>query len=198
VQGPNWAQQLSTTLGYTVTAGEPYYFAGCTTAQCVFPGAQIPTTAFSAPSTNLLQFIPPANSVDSSGNSLFSPSAAPSRLSDDKASGRVDYNSKLGLLSGYYFYDSYLQSVPNIFLPGFGSNYSGRSQVADVGDSKTLGSSSVNELRVGATRLRYLIHAPTGGNGVTPASLGFQEGPDTLGISPSLPQYAHVPQYSLQ
>ncbi|MCU1308295.1 MAG: Oar protein, partial [Acidobacteriaceae bacterium] len=96
-----------------------------------------------------------------------------------------------------YFFDQYRQSVPNIFLPGFGSDFTGRSQVVNVGDSKTLGTASVTELRLGLTRLRYLIHKPTGGTGVTPASLGFQEGANTLGISPSLPQYAHVPNIHL-
>ena len=194
VQGPAWAQQLSNTLGYAVTEGENYYSPGCAnTATCVFPGAQVPTTAFSVPSGNLLQFIPPGNA----GDGVFSPVAAPIRLSDDKTSGRIDYNTHLGLLSGYYFFDRYRQSVPNIFLPGFGSDFTGRSQVVNIGDSKMLGTASVNELRFGLTRLRYLIHKPTGGNNVTPASLGFEEGPDTLGISPSLPQYAHVPNIHL-
>lgn len=193
VQGPAWAQDLSTTLGYTVTPGEPYFFSGCTTATCVFPGALIPNSAFTTPSKNLLQFVPPANS----GETDFSPTAAPTNLTDNKASGRVDYSSHLGLLTAYYFFDQYRQSVPNIFLPGFGSDFTGRSQVVNLGDSKTLGTSSVNDLRFGVTRLRFLIHKPTGGNDVTPASLGFEEGPTTLGISPSLPQYAHVPNIHL-
>ena len=38
VKGAAWAQTLATRLGYPVSAGEPYYFAGCTTtAACVFP-----------------------------------------------------------------------------------------------------------------------------------------------------------------
>lgn len=190
VQGPAWAQQLSTTLGYGVTEGEPYYVNGCAdTATCVFPGAQIPNSAFSVPSQNLLQFVPPGNA----GDGQFTPVAKPIRLTDNKTSGRIDYNTHLGMLTGYYFFDQYRQSVPNIFLPGFGSDFTGRSQVVDIGHTKTLGAASVNELRAGFTRLRYLIHKPTGGNDVTPASLGFEEGPDTLGISPSLPQYAHVP-----
>jgi hypothetical protein len=195
VQGPVWAQHLSDTLGYTVTDGENYYSPGCSnTATCVFPGAQIPTTAWTVPSQNLLQFIPPGNA----GDGVFVPIVAlPIRLSDNKTSGRVDYNTNLGLLSGYYFFDQYRQSVPNIFLPGFGSDFTGRSQVLNIGHSKTFGTASVNELRGGLTRLRYLIHKPTGGNDVTPASLGFEEGPDTLGISPSLPQYAHVPNIHL-
>ena len=190
VQGNAWAQQLSSTLGYAVTPGEPYFVAGCTTsAQCVFPNAQIPASAFTTPSTNLLKFVPPGNA----GDGEFSPQASPIRLRDDKASGRVDYNSHLGLLNGYYFFDRYLQNVPNAFLPGFGSDFYGRSQVVNIGDSKTLGPASVNELRLGFTRLRFLIHKPSGGTDVTPASLGFEQGADTLGISPSLPQYAHVP-----
>jgi len=193
VQGPAWAQQLSTTLGYAVTAGEPYYFTGCTSAQCVFPGAQIPTTAFTVPSTNLLQYVPPPNA----GEFSFLAVVPPTRLRDDKTSGRVDYNSHMGLLSAYYFFDQYRQSVPNVFLAGFGSDYTGRSQVVNIGNSKTLGPWSVNELRFGFTRLKFLIHKPTGGTGVTPRSLGFEEGPDTLGISPSLPQYAHVPNIHL-
>ncbi len=193
VQGTNWAQELTGRLGYTVTPGEPYFFAGCTTANCVFPGAQISSTAFTTPSTNLLKFVPPGNA----GDGEFSPQGSPTRLTDDKTSGRVDFNSHLGQLSAYYFFDRYRQSVPNVFLPGFGSDFTGRSQVVNIGDSKTLGSTSVNELRAGFTRIRYLIHKPTGGNNVTPQSLGFDEGPNTLGISPSLPQYAHVPNIHL-
>lgn len=194
VQGLAWAQALSNTLGYTVTQGENYYSPGCAdTATCVFPNAQIPTTAFSVPSTNLLQFIPPGNA----GDGVFSPVADPIRLSDNKTSGRVDYNSHLGQLTGYYFFDQFRQSTPNIFLPGFGSDNTGRSQIVEIGDSKALGNTSVNDLRVGFTRLRFLMHKPTGGDNVTPKSLGFEEGADTLGISPSLPQYAHVPNIHL-
>ena len=189
VQGAAWAQQLTNSLGYTVTANEPYFFTGCTTANCVFPGAQIPQAAFTVPSKNLLQFVPPGNA----GDGEFSPTAAPIRLNDDKTSGRLDFNSHYGQISGYYFFDQYRESVPNPFLPGFGSDFIGRSQVVNLGDSKNVGAASVNELRFGFTRIRYLIHKPTGGNDVTPASLGFEQGPDTLGISPSLPQYAHVP-----
>jgi len=194
VQGPVWAQDLSQTLGYAVTEGESYYSPGCTDkATCVFPGATVPAAAFSTPSKNLLQFIPPGNA----GDGVFSPVAEPIRLSDNKTSGRVDYDSHLGLLTGYYFFDQFRQSTPNIFLPGFGSDNTGRSQIVELGDTKTLGNASVNELRLAFTRLRFLMHKPTGGDNVTPKSLGFEQGPDTLGISPSLPQYAHVPNIHL-
>ena len=52
VTGSYWANQLSQKLGYAVTAGEPYYFAGCTSsAQCVLPNAVIPQSAWSAPAS---------------------------------------------------------------------------------------------------------------------------------------------------
>jgi hypothetical protein len=191
VQGPAWAQQLSTLAGYTVTQGEPYYFSGCTSATCVFPNAQIPSTMWTTPSKNLLGYIPPVSTV-TGGVSYFIPVASPTRLFDDKASGRADYNTAVGMLTGYYFYDQYNQVVPNPLLPGFGSQFRGRSQVVEIGDSKTLGNSSVNDARFGFTRLRYQIHAPLGGYTVTPASLGFPEGPNTLGISP-VNNYAHIP-----
>jgi hypothetical protein len=218
LQGNAWATDLGARLQYSVASGEPYYFTAstinpatinpatgegtpygvdCTSHDpvtgCVFPDAQIPAGAVTVPSKNLLQFVPPGNA----GDGLFSPVVAPIRLADNKASGRVDYNSQVGLLSGYYFFDQYRQSVPNLFLPGFGSDFTGRSQVVNLGNTKNLGPWSVNELRFGLTRLRFLIHKPTGGTEVTPKSLGFEEGPDTLGISPSLPQYAHVPNIHL-
>src|ERR1700744_1728833 len=64
VKGPYWAQQLSNNLGYSVTQGEPYYFAGCNSSNCVFPGAQIPASLITAPSKNLLAYVPPVNTTD--------------------------------------------------------------------------------------------------------------------------------------
>ena len=193
VQGPAWATQLSNELGKTVEQGEPYYFDGCTASTCVFPGAQIPKSAFSAPTQGLLPYIPPINVTNSSGY-FYSPVALPQRINDDKTSGRLDFDSRFGLLSAYYFFDQYHESSPNPLTPSFGSDNDGRTQVLNLADTKTLGNSSVNEFRFGFVRLNYTIHSPSGGEGITPASLGFEEGPDTLGISPSVPQYAHVPQ----
>jgi Carboxypeptidase regulatory-like domain len=195
VQGPAWAQALTSAAGYTVTQGEPYYFAGCTTsAQCVFPNAKIPTSLFTTPSKNLLTYVPPVNTTDASGNTFFTPNSLPQRLNDDKTSGRIDYNNaRLGRVTGYYFFDQFDQKIPNALLPGFGSEYTGKSQVVSIGDSRSFGSGSVNEARFGFTRLKFELHIPTGGEGVTPGTLGFAFGPDTLGISPSVPGYAHIP-----
>ena len=68
VSGPYWANLLSEKLGYVVRVDEPYYTAGCTVATCVFPGAVIPQSAWSAPARNLLQYVP----VPNASNGTFS------------------------------------------------------------------------------------------------------------------------------
>ena len=80
VKGPYWAQQLSSNLGYTVTQGEPYYFAGCNSSELrLSRRAKIPASVITVPSKNLLAYVPPANTTDG-GNTYFTPkqsSAAP-------------------------------------------------------------------------------------------------------------------------
>ena len=74
VSGPYWASQLSQKLGYGVTAGEPYYFPGCSNpAQCVLPNASIPSGAWSAPAANLLKYIPAPNSAAGSSTTTSAP-----------------------------------------------------------------------------------------------------------------------------
>lgn len=190
VQGANWASQLSQALGYTVSAGESYYVSGCTSsAQCVFPNAQIPASAFSAPSKNLLKYIPTPNGVNAAGQPIYNSAKIPTRLQDDKGSGRIDANTSFGLLTGYYFYDGNTLFNPNAVEPGFGNGSSGRDQVIDFGDTKTLGSTAVNEARISYTRLYEVVNQPFGGIGTgLLAQLGFTN------IVPSVPQFAGVPQ----
>jgi Carboxypeptidase regulatory-like domain len=190
VVGSKWASQLWQTLGYAVTAGENYYSSGCTSsAQCVFPNAQIPQSAFSGPSKNLLQYIPTPNGVNASGQPIYNSAKIPTQLQDDKGSSRLDANTSIGLLSGYYFYDGNTLFNPNPVEPGFGNGSSGRDQVIDFGDSKTLSSSSVNEARISYTRLYEVVNQPFGGIGSgLLTQLGFTN------IVPSVPQFAGVPQ----
>ncbi|HUK48340.1 MAG TPA: TonB-dependent receptor [Terriglobales bacterium] len=190
VQGSNWASQLSSALGYSVTAGENYYTAGCaSSSQCVFPNAQIPTSAFSTPSKNLLKYIPLPNGVNLSGQPIYGSGKIPTTLGDDKGSGRLDANTALGLISGYYFFDNNTLFTPNLVEPGFGTGSSGRDQVIDLGDSKTISSTSVNEARLSYTRLYEVVNEPFGGIGSgLLAQLGFTN------IVPSVPQFAGVPQ----
>jgi len=193
VQGTAWANQLSQTLGYPVTAGEPYYTAGCTSpAQCVFPGAQIPTSAFTSPSKNLLKYIPIPNGVNGQGQPIFA-SAPVQRLADNKGSARIDADSHIGLISAYYFMDDNTLVNPNPFTPGFGSGSRGRVQVVNLADTKIISSSAVNEARIAFTRLSEVVNQPIGGIGSgLLAQLGFTN------IVPSVPDFAGVPHINFQ
>jgi hypothetical protein len=188
VTGKTWAQQLSTALGYNVFEGENYYLSGCTSANCVFPNAQIPASVFSPISKNLLSFIP----TTASGS--FTTSSVPDRLRDDKTSGRVDANTGLGLVSIYYLFDNYTLSspYPTANVPGFDAAGTGRTQVINLGDTKTFGSAIVNEARVAFVRVNNSLNLPKGGKSVTLSGLGFTTGGN--GIIPLDPSVEGVPE----
>jgi hypothetical protein len=106
VSGPYIAKLLTQKLGYGVSAGEPYYAAGCAApAQCVFPNAVIPRSAWSSPAVNLLKYIP----VPNNANNTFSTAAFNQTLNDDKGAYRLDANTHWGLMSAYYFLDGWSQ-----------------------------------------------------------------------------------------
>ena len=190
VNGGFWANTLSQELGYPVTAGEPYYTSGCsTTSQCVFPGAVIPQSAFSAPAKNLLQYIPSPNV-----GADFSSSAYKQTLHDNKGSARLDANTRFGMLSGYYFIDDFALINPygGANVPGFATDNGGRAQMMNFGATKSFGPSSVNELRLQYMRNIVLVGTPVGGLGVSLSSQGFQVGPNTPGIVVLAPQIEGV------
>ncbi|MGH9327613.1 MAG: TonB-dependent receptor domain-containing protein [Terriglobia bacterium] len=171
VTGSYWANLLSQQLGYPVAAGEPYYTPGCaSTAACVLPGAVIPQRAFSSPASKLLHYIPNPNF-----GSNFTTSAYPETLGDDKGSTRIDANTRLGMLSGYYFIDNYALINPygGAPVPGFSTSSQGRAQMFNVGLTKSIGSSSVNELRLVYMRNVGETGVPIGGVGPSLSSLGF-------------------------
>jgi hypothetical protein len=184
VSGPYLASLLTQELGYTVTAGEPY--------STVFPRGVIPQSAWSAPAKNLLQYIPSPNV----GPSTFSTSAFSQTVRDDKGSARIDFNSWLGQLSGYYFLDDYSLdnpypgSVAGASIPGFDALTIGRAQVFSLGDTKVIRSNTVNELHAGYLRNANIIGQPKGGLNVSLASQGFNSGPD--GIFVQAPQFEGV------
>ena len=210
VSGPYFANQLSQKLGYGVSPGMPYYFTqgevepGCaasspqcatypttctSSAQCVFPGLVIPQSAWSAPAENLLQYIPAPNS----GTSTFSTSGQNQLLTDDKGAARIDYESRWGSLSLYYFIDQYSLNNPypvaqsGASVPGFNALYTGRAQLLSLGDTKTLSSTAVNELHFSFMRANNDLGQPIGGKGVSLASQGFVTGTGTEGIVPLNP-----------
>jgi hypothetical protein len=176
-----WASQLTTKLGYTVTAGEPY--------SAVFANAVIPQSAWSVPAKALLQYIPQPNV----GQNLFSSSAENETLGDNKAAARVDVNTRVGNLSGYYFVDQYMLNNPyptaqgGANVPGFNALSNGRAQLFNLGLTKAWGANTVNEARISYMRFANVIGHPVGGVGPSLASQGFVEGAGTLGIVPLNP-----------
>jgi outer membrane receptor protein involved in Fe transport len=191
VSGPYWANQLSQKLGYTVVTGEPYYAPGCnSSSQCVLPDMTVPKSAWSAPAQSLLQYIPSPNSPQS----LFSTSADNQILNDTKIGERVDAHTLVGTIFGYYSFDDYTEDNPyptaqgGANVPGFNGLYTGRAQLAVLGDTKTIGDHAVNEFRFNYTRDANDLGKPVGGLGVSLASQGFVTGAGTLGIVPLAPE----------
>jgi hypothetical protein len=176
VSGPYLAGILQNELGYPVTAGERYYTPGCTQITCVFPGAVIPQSVWSAPAKYLLQYIPAPNF----SNNTFSSASQDKRVRDDKTSLRTDYESKRwGTLSAYYYFDDYRLNNPyptgqgGASVPGFNALTLGRAQLVNLGDTKTFGTSSVNEFHASYMRNANDIGVPVGGVGPSLASQGF-------------------------
>lgn len=185
MNGQYWANTLQQELGYPVTPGEAYYASGCTTSSaCVFPNAQIPSAAFTAPTNYILKYIPAPNY----GPNVFTTSAYKETLADNKGSGRIDANTRLGLLTGYYFIDDFAQVNPygGASVPGFSTTNNGRNSLVNVGLTKSYGPSSVNELRLGYLRNVVFNGFPQGGVGPTLTSQGF------TGIYPMQPNLQRV------
>jgi hypothetical protein len=186
VSGPYLASLLSSELGYPVAYGEAY--------AKVFPNGIIPQSVWSAPGKNLLQYIPSPNV----GLSQFSTSSFDQTVRDDKASARMDGNSRLGQISGYYFVDDYNLdnpypgSVAGASIPGFDALFIGRAQLLSLGDTKIIGSNFVNEFHLGYLRNANIIGHPKGGLGVSLASQGFVTGAGTPGIFVQAPQFEGV------
>jgi Carboxypeptidase regulatory-like domain len=184
VQGPFWANTLSTRLGYTVNNGEAYYTPGCTTtAQCVFPNAFIPV--FAAPAVGILPYIPTPN-VDAT---TFSDNSQKDRIRDDKAAQRIDFvNQKTGNWSFYYHYDD--STVTSAFghnasVPGFETVTPSRAQQFVISNTKSLGPTAVNQFRASFFRVSTLTDKPQSSFAQL-SDLGFETG-TPLGINPSGP-----------
>jgi hypothetical protein len=186
VSGPYLATLLSQKLGYPVASGEAY--------TSVFPNGNIPQSAWSAPGRNLLQYIPSPNV----GLSQYSSSAFAQTVRDDKGSVRIDANSRVGQISGYYLVDDYRLdnpypgSVAGASIPGFDALFIGRAQLLSLGDTKFIGSNIVNEFHLGYLRNANIIGQPKGGLGVSLASQGFTTGAGTPGIFVQAPQFEGV------
>jgi hypothetical protein len=187
------SNSLSSAVGspVTVKTGENYYTPGCTTyAQCVFPNGAFPVAAWSAPAQHLLQYIPQPNI----GDSIFSTGSQAETVRDDKLSVRLDGgNARWGQLTAYYFYDNYRVNDPypteqgGASVPGFSALNIGNAELISLGDSKTIGASSVNEAHVGFMRTYNNVGQPSGAVRQSLASQGFVTGVGTQGIVPLSP-----------
>src|SRR5882724_8395452 len=201
--GPNWAQILSQRLGKTVTAGEPYAaievpaptptdpnaftIQSCNDpAQSVFPGGVIPQSAFAAPATKLLPYIPLPNLDPVLGT--FTDNGQKNTATDNKAGQRVDFiNQKTGNWSFYYhFDDSTVVNSLNASVPGFASLTPSRAQQIVISNNKMVGSTGVNQVRVSFFRTATVTDKPKSSFAKL-SDLGFVTGVGTLGINPSGP-----------
>ena len=156
----------------------------------VFPnGDTIPQSEWSAPARNLLEYIPRPNA----GTNEFATSTYNETLRDDKGAYRLDHNSHWGTLSAYYFLDDYTLNNPypvaqsGASVPGFNALYLGRAQLLSLSDTKTLGSTAVNEFHFTYMRDHSDLGKPVGGLGISLASQGFVTGAGTPGIVPLNP-----------
>jgi hypothetical protein len=190
VGGSYWAGLLSKQLGYAVTDGEAYYTPGCqNSSQCVLPYATIPRSAWSAPARSLLPYVPSPNA----GPFSFQTSSQNQTLRDDKGAMRIDAETRLGLISAYYFADDYVLNNPyptqqaGANVPGFSALNLGRAQLLTVGDTKTFGPKTVNELHYSFMRDGNNLGSPLGGVGPTLASQGFLNSQGNPSILPQRP-----------
>jgi hypothetical protein len=214
VQGTNWANILSARLGYAVTNGEAYF--GCSSVpNCVFPNFVIPKAAFSSAAVGLLPYIPQPNvrsSISRVTGFNYSTSAFSEKLRDDKVGLRIDQNTRFGMISAYYHGDDDMVNNPfpnagaTVASPNIGV-YNGldkaRAQLFMLSDTKSFGSTAVNELRIGYVRNAAHLFTPQGGlqnagTAITLTSLGFpapstQGGVFNGGIAPVEPSLEGVP-----
>ena len=191
------ATVLSQRLGYPVTAGEPYWFAGCANnTQCVFPGANgpvIPKTAWDSVALATLKFFPDPVG-NSGGTPFFSTTSEKESVRDDKIGERVDlHTERTGDWSFYYHFDD--ANVLNPFpaftsnVPGFSASTPSRAQQFNMGNTHTFGPTAVNEARINFTRSALVRNKPVGGLGKV-TDFGYVEG--GLGIIPVNPQLEGV------
>ncbi|TAM81658.1 MAG: TonB-dependent receptor [Acidobacteria bacterium] len=184
---------LTTRLGYTVTNGEPYYTPGCaSTANCVFPNGIIPQSAWSAPSLALEQYIP--EPTPGLGGSTFSTTSQKQHVRDDKFSVRGDLDTGgYGRWSVYYALDNtnLLDPFPAANVPGFAASTPQQAMQTVLSNTRTFGSSNVNEVHAAFFRTAMTQRQPQGGLVSDLSSLGFVTG--GLGIIPVVPSLQGVP-----
>jgi len=173
VSSAYFAGLLSARLGYPVTSGEKYFSSTCTTsAQCVFPGYIIPQKAWDTPSAKTLTLIPDPNQ-----GVYYSTSAYPEVLNDDKAGVRIDANTRIGMISGYWHYDPWVDNQPYgpfaaSTFPGFPIQTVGKAQLFTFGLTTNFSSNSVNQFTA-SYMYNHNDNGKPGTKGPTLQEIGF-------------------------
>jgi hypothetical protein len=173
-------QVLTTRLGYTVNNGEPYWFSGCSsTAQCVFPGQVIPQAAWGPVATAVmkLNYIPTPTATPG-GVPIYSTSAYPQRVRDDKIGERIDLNGgRTGNWTYYQHFDDAALALPWVWgnVPGFPTTTLTRAQQFMLSNTRNFGAVAVNEARINFTRLGLHNDRPIG-TYPSVSDLGFASG----------------------
>ena len=128
----------------------------------------------------------------------YSDNSGRNRVTDNKIGERVDFNNrKTGNWSFYYHFDDSTvnSALPEASVPGFPSTTPTRAQEFVISNTKSIGTTAVNEARLTFFRTSTHLNKPTGGQ-ASLASLGFVTGAGTQGIipdaTPGFPEY--VPQ----
>lgn len=191
VSGSYWAGILSQKLGYAVTTGESYYTPGCTNpAACVFPNAVVPASAIDPITTNVLPYIPAANT-----GPYFSTSSDNLQNIANLGAAHISWVNQSDVLDGYYYRNGSggINPYASASFPGFENTVSGWSTMINLGFTKTISSSKLNEARIlylGAQN----ENGATGPGLRTLQSLGFPAPP--AGIFPLAPSIQGVPPIS--
>lgn len=199
---------LSQRLGYTVKTGEPYWVPGCTTPQdaaagmCVFPNQAIPEAAWDSAAVGTVRFITDPNRVQigSSGAAIpvFSTTALKNRLNDDKLGERITWNERhTGDWSVYFTTDSTGTVNPYAGgnIPGFSGNVPQKAYQANINNTRAIGSTMANEVRLNYTRSTIYQTLPSGEGMGDVSQFGFPSTP--LGLIPSSVSQEGVPQISI-
>jgi hypothetical protein len=199
VNGTYWASVLSSRLGYTVNNLEPYYTPGCTSATCVFPGAQIPQAAWDPVAASIMaaKLIPDPNY----NGTYFETTAYPETLTDNKGGVSVDLdNTRVGSFRFYYHLDPWSNPQPypgwgGSTVPGFPGTTEGKAELYVASLTTRFGSSAVNVFTASAARNKNILGISA--SGPSPSSLGYAD-PAVGGLYPEAgTQYQNYPSISL-
>ena len=112
VSGPYLAGLLSQKLGYNVTAGEPYYCGGVREYGRVCVTLMRGSRRVRGRGRLGSCWRMCRQRTGTAGRGTFSTSAAEQSIRDDKGAMRLDWNTRLGSIAGYYFFDDYRVDDP--------------------------------------------------------------------------------------